>query len=462
MKRGMALLAAAALGAAACVSAAAQTRSAPSAPAFTAAGKPLRQIYEYLHRNPELSFQERNTSAILAAEMRTLGFTVTTGIGDAWVKARAMREHGKLEDGVGGYGVVAVLRNGDGPTLMIRTDTDALPVVERTGLPYASTLTDISWTGEAGGVMHACGHDVHMTVWIGVARELARRKSEWRGTLVMIAQPAEEIGLGAMSMIQDGLFTRFPRPDFNIALHDNAAMPAGMIGYAPGYVMANTDTVDLMVRGVGGHGAYPQDTKDPIVLAARIVGSLQTLVSRELDPQDAGVVTVGAFNGGFKHNIIPDEVKLMLTVRSYSDATRERLLRGVERIARGEAIAAGMDEAHMPVMEVKDDYTPAVYNNPAFTERMSRVFRSTMGEGQVQLATPSMGGEDFSRYGREEPRIPGMLFWLGAVKREAFDAAQRPGGPALPSLHSSGFAPDPDPTIDAGVRAMTAAALEVL
>ena len=429
---------------------------------FIANGKTLRQIYEYLHRNPELSFQEKNTSAILAAEMKRLGFTVTTNIGDRWTKERAKAEYGKVEDGVGGYGFVAVLKNGAGPTLMIRTDMDALPVVEKTGLPYASTVRDIQWSGEEGGVMHACGHDIHMTSWIGTARELVARKAEWKGTLVMIAQPAEEIGLGAKAMIDDGLFTRFPKPDFNIALHDNASLPAGTVGVASGYVMAYVDSIDLTVKGVGGHGAYPQDSKDPIVVAARIVTTLQTLVSRELDPLDAGVVTVGAINGGTKHNIIPDEVKLQLTVRSFADATRERLLKGIERIARAEALAAGLDGDKAPVMKVKEDYTPSLYNDPVLTERVAAVLRTTMGAGNVVAAQPTMGGEDFARYGRTEEKIPGALFWLGAVSQDKFDAAQKPGGPSLPALHSSTFAPDPDPTLAAGVKAMTAVALEIL
>jgi hippurate hydrolase len=445
-----------------CGLAAAGMLAPANAQTFVAAGRPLREIYEYLHRNPELSFEEKSSSAILAAEMKGLGFTVTSGVGDAWAKARAIKEHGKLEANVGGYGVVAVLKNGKGPTLMIRTDMDALPLVEKTGLPYASTARTIAWTGEDVGVMHACGHDIHMSVWLGVARELVKRKGEWKGTLVMIGQPAEEIGLGAKAMLEDGLFTRFPRPDFNLALHDHATFPAGVIGYGPGYVMANVDSVDITVKGVGGHGAYPQDTKDPIVLAARIVTSLQTLVSREMDPQDAGVVTVGAINGGFKNNIIPDEVKLLLTVRSYADATREKLLAGIARIATGEAIAAGMDEAHMPVLVVKEDYTPSVYNTPAFAERIAVALRKAVGADKVQMGQPSMAGEDFSRYGRVEPKIPTFLFWLGAVKQSTFDASLKPGGPALPALHSSGFAPDPDPTLAAGVKAMVAAALEVL
>jgi amidohydrolase len=428
---------------------------------FSAGGKTLRQLYEHLHKNPELSFQEKNTSAVLAAEMKRLGFTVTTGVGDKWTKARAQKEYGKIEDGVGGYGVVAVLRNGAGPTLMIRADMDALPLVEKTGLPYASTARDVAWSGEESGVMHACGHDIHMTAWIGTARDLVARKSEWKGTLVMILQPAEEIGLGSMAMLEDGLYSRFPRPDFVIALHDNASLPAGTIGVGAGYVMANVDSVDLMVKGIGGHGAYPQDTKDPIVAAARIVTTLQTLVSRELDPQDSGVVTVGAFNGGFKHNIIPDEVSLQLTVRSFADATRDTLLKGIERIARAEAMAAGLDPDKAISIRIKDDYTPSLYNDPKLVERISGVLKKTFGEDKIVSAQPTMGGEDFARFGRTPDRTPITLFWLGAVKQEAYDAAQRGGAP-LPSLHSSQFAPDPDPTIATGVKAMTAAALDLL
>lgn len=437
------------------------TTPANAQPAFSPEGKSLRQIYEHLHANPELSLQEVKTSAILAAEMKRLGFTVTTRVGDAWTKARVQSEYGKIEDGVGGYGFVAVMENGPGPVLMIRADMDALPLVEKTGLPYASKARDTAYSGEEAGVMHACGHDIHMTTWIGTARELAARKSEWKGTLIMIAQPAEEIGLGAMAMINDGLFTRFPKPDHVIALHDHAGLPAGMMGVAGGFVMANVDSIDITVTGKGGHGAYPQDTRDPIVVAARIVTTIQTLVSREIDPLDSAVVTVGAFNGGFKHNIIPDEVKLQLTVRSFADATRDKLLAGIERIARAEAQAAGLDPAAIS-FNVKADHTPSLYNEPELATRLGAVLRTTLGEANVTTATPSMAGEDFARYGRTPDDIPVMLLWLGAVKREAWEVAQKPGGKPLPSLHSSEYAPDPDPTIAAGVKALTASALELL
>lgn len=449
---GVSLLAACATG----------PQPAGAQPAFRAEGKTLRQIYEHLHANPELSFQEKTTSAILAAEMRRLGFIVTAGLGDAWVKDRALKRYGKVQDGVGGYGFVAVMENGPGPVLMIRTDMDALPLVEKTGLPYASKARDIAWSGEESGVMHACGHDIHMTVWIGAARELAARKADWKGTLVMIAQPAEEIGLGALSMLEDGLFTRFPKPDHVIALHDNAALAAGELAIGAGYVMANVDSVDITVTGVGGHGAYPQDTKDPIVTAARIVTTLQTLVSREVAPDDSAVVTVGAINGGFKHNIIPDEVRLQLTVRSFADTTREKLLKGIERIARAEAMATGLDPDKAIVMTTQTDFTPSLYNDPKLAERISAVLRREFPEQTIHAATPSMGGEDFARYGRTADRIPILLLWLGAVNKDRVLAAQQPGGKPLPALHSSEFAPDPDPTIAAGVKAMTASALELL
>jgi hippurate hydrolase len=300
-----------------------------------------------------------------------------------------------------------------------------------------------------------------MTVWLGTARALASQKSKWRGTLVMIAQPAEELGLGALAMLEDGLFTEFPRPDYNLALHVNATLPAGRAAYAPGYVMANVDTVDLLVRGRGGHGAYPQDTIDPVVVAARIVGTLQTLVSRELDPQDAGVVTVGAFLGGTTHNVIPDDVRLMITVRSYADASRAKLLRGIERIARAEAAAAGLEGDLAPVMTVKADYTPSTFNDPVLAERVGASLRRSLGEARVEVATPSMVGEDFSRYGRVEPKIPSVMIWLGAVS-EADAQAARAAGRTLPALHSSAFRPDPDPAIATGVRLMTDAALDLL
>lgn len=393
----------------------------------------LLYLYHDLHRHPELSGKETRTAALLAEQMGVLGFKVTTG--------------------VGGTGVVAVMENGSGPVILLRTDMDALPVSEATGVSYASVEP---------GVMHACGHDIHMASWIGAARRLSSMKGLWSGTLVMIAQPAEEIGLGALAMLEDGLYTRFPKPDKVIALHDHAALPAGELGIGSGYVMANVDSVDLKITGVGGHGAYPQDTKDPILIGARIVTTLQSIISREIPAGEPAVITVGAFNGGFKHNIIPDEVEMQLTVRSFADATRDKLLKGIERIARAETEAAGVDPDKGVWLRVKDDYTPSLYNDPTLATRLSSVWSKLFPASSLHTATPSMGGEDFSRYGRTADKIPVMLLWLGAVPQAKYDAAQKPGAKGLPALHSSEFAPDPDPTLAAGVKAMTAAAIELL
>ena len=401
----------------------------------------LEALYKHLHANPELSFHEQNTAARLADELRQVGFEVTTG--------------------VGGHGLVGVLRNGDGPTLMIRTDLDALPVEENTGVPYASKVKTTDEQGKEVGVMHACGHDVHMTVFTGTARLLSRLRDRWRGTLVLIGQPAEERGAGARAMLADGLFTRFPRPDFAIALHVNAGMPAGTIAYHKGYALANVDAVDILVRGVGGHGAYPHTTKDPVVLAAQIVLALQTIVSREIKPIEPAVVTVGSIHGGTKHNIIPDEVRLQLTLRSYSDEVREQTIAAIKRICHGLAVAAGVPEDRLPVVTVQDEYTPATYNDPDLTERLAQAWKAVLGADRVRETEAVMGGEDFGQYGRVDPRVPISLFWLGAVEPQRYEASRKSGEP-LPSLHSSQFAPLPEPTIKTGVTAMTAAALELL
>lgn len=401
----------------------------------------LESLYVHLHRNPELSFHEKKTSERMAAELRSLGLTVT--------------------ENVGGYGVVGVLKNGEGPTVLLRADMDALPVLEKTGKPYASKATTVDAQGNTVNIMHACAHDVNMTVLIGAARRLTSMTDKWRGTLVMIAQPAEEVGAGARAMLKDGLFERFPRPDYNFGLHVSASVPAGKVIYTKGYVMANVDSVDITVYGIGGHGAYPHRTKDPVVLSAQIINALQTLVSRELKPIDAGVVTVGSIHGGTKHNVIPDKVELQLTVRSYTDEARAALLDGIKRIAEGQALAMGLPADKLPVVKIKDESTPSVYNNPELADRIVKVLRTVFDDERLIAGEPVMGGEDFAQYGRVEPKIPSLFLWIGGVEAGKYIAAME-SGEALPSLHSPFFAPDPHPTITTGVEVMTTSALELL
>ncbi|HWV98328.1 MAG TPA: amidohydrolase [Candidatus Acidoferrum sp.] len=401
----------------------------------------LFELYKHLHSHPELSLQETQSAARVAEELRQAGFEVTTGIGR--------------------HGLAAVLRNGQGPTVLVRTDLDALPVKEQTGLPYASSVTAKNPAGDEVPVMHACGHDVHMTCLVGTARVLSHLKDQWRGTLVLIGQPAEELGEGARAMLADGLFQRFPRPDFCLALHDNAEYAAGTVLYTPGYTYANVDSVDLTIHGVGGHGAYPHKTKDPVVLAAQIILGLQTIVSRELRPGEPAVVTVGSIHGGTKYNIIPDEVRLQLTVRSYTDEARNQTLEAIKRIARGQALAAGLPETLMPEVKLAEGFTPATYNNPELTERLAAVFKTWFGDGKVILKKPSMGGEDFGEFGRTPDKIPICMFEVGGVDPEAIRESEQTGKP-LPSLHSSLWAPVPEPTIKTGITAMSAAVLELL
>ena len=402
----------------------------------------LAPLYRELHQQPELSLQEAKTSAKVADELRRAGFTVT--------------------EKVGGYGVVAVLKNGPGPTVLVRSDLDALPVAEETGLPYASQVRTKDPAGNEVAVMHACGHDIHMTSLIGVARTLAAVRDHWSGTVVLIGQPAEERGTGARAMLADGLYQRFPKPDFVLALHDSATMPAGTIGMVDGYIMANVDWVNITVRGIGGHGAYPQATKDPIVLASRIILALQTIVSRETRPIDPAVITVGSIHGGEKANVIPNEVKLQLTLRSYSDDVRNHLIDAIKRTCRGEAIAAGLPDNLAPVVTVLEDgHTPATYNTPELTDRLRTALSGWLGADRVLGTEAEMGGEDFSEFGRTKEHIPLCLFRVGAVAPEKVAESQRTGV-ALPGLHSSKFAPLPEPTIKTAITAMTGAVLELL
>jgi amidohydrolase len=401
----------------------------------------LMTLYRDLHANPELSMQEVRTPAKLALEMRKLGFEVT--------------EH------VGKTGVVAVMKNGPGPILLLRADMDALPVREQTGLPFASKVTGKLPDGTETPVMHACGHDTHVATWLGTARRLAAMKDQWSGTLVMVLQPGEELVKGAKAMLDDGLFTRFPKPDYLLAFHDSAQLPAGVIGVPVGYALANVDTVNIDVKGVGGHGASPQTTKDPIVLASRIVTALQTLVSRENDPLQPAVVTVGSFHAGTKSNIIPDDAKLALTVRSYTPETRKLLLDGIRRIARGEAIAAGIPEDKMPVVEIEQPSADATFNTSPFADRLLQLFGSHFGEERVVQPKPIMAAEDFSRYWLADKSKQATIFWVGGVPKAKWDAAN--GDTAkLPSLHSPFWAPDAETVISTATEAMTVAALDVL
>ncbi|HVM22417.1 MAG TPA: amidohydrolase [Sphingomicrobium sp.] len=428
-----------------CIAALMASSSAPAATLSSAirADMPqLMNLYRDLHANPELSMQEKRTPSLLAEQMRKLGFDVTMNVGKT--------------------GVVAVMKNGPGPVLMIRADMDGLPVIEQTGLPFASKVRAVARSGVETGVMHACGHDTHMAGFIGTARRLSTMKDQWSGTLVMILQPGEETGEGAKAMLDDGLYTRFPKPQYVLAFHDAAALPAGVIGITPGYALANVDSVDITVRGLGGHGAYPHTTKDPIVLASRIVTALQTLVSRENNPLDPAVVTVGSFQGGAKHNIVPDEARLQLTVRSYKPEVRKLLLDGIQRIVRGEAIAAGIPDDRMPVVTIREqEYTPATFNTEKFANRALALFQQHFGPERA-ISTPAvMGGEDFSRFWLADKSIESLIFWVGGTPKAKWDAAG--GDPnKLPSLHSPFWAPDAEAVISTATEAMTLAALDVL
>ncbi len=398
----------------------------------------LLTLYKTLHSHPELSLQEEKTSARLARELRDIGFDVT--------------------EKVGGYGVVGVLRNGPGPTVLVRTDMDALPVTEVTGLPYASKERVRDKNGNDVGVMHACGHDMHMTCWTGTARVLASRKDRWSGTLVFIGQPAEEIGTGARLMLEAGLFKKFPKPDYCLALHCEPFNPHGHVSFTEGLALANVDSVDITVKGKGGHGAAPHTTIDPVVLAARIILDLQTIVSRETNPTDPVVVTVGSIHGGTKHNIIPSEVKLQLTVRTTKDATRKHTLEAIERIAKAAAEGARAPE---PVVKLDPgEYTPALFNEPGLTRKTVAMFRQVLGEDHVHERPPVMGGEDFSRYGREG--VPIFMFWLGTLAPERIAEASKEGGRPLPSLHSDVYFPIPEPSIRTGIKAMSLAVLNLV
>ncbi|MEY2789475.1 MAG: hypothetical protein RLZZ34_2618 [Verrucomicrobiota bacterium] len=400
----------------------------------------LQTLYRQLHQKPELSFQESETGIRIADELARAGATVTRR--------------------VGGHGVVGVITNGPGPVILLRSDLDGLPVREQTGLSFASGHRMTNDLGESVPTMHACGHDIHMGSLVGSARVLSASRSSWKGTVIFLGQPAEERGGGARAMLKDGLFERFPKPNACVALHCNASLLTGNLGFVEGFTFANVDSVDITVRGVGGHGAYPHLTKDPIVLASQIVLALQTVVSRETRPGDPAVVTVGAIHGGSKHNIIPDSVHLQLTLRSYTEEVRQNTLAAIRRICKGLADGAGLPPELHPQVVVANEFTPALFNDPKLTERLAGATRRWLGESRVQTLQPVMGGEDFSEYGRTAERIPICMFWLGVVSPEMNAEALRSGKP-LPSLHSPFFQPQAEPTLRTGVTALVAAVMEL-
>ena len=394
-------------------------------------------LYIDLHRNPELAFQEVQTAAKLAARMKALGFDVTTGVAKT--------------------GIVALLRNGAGPTVMLRTELDALPVEEKTGLPFASTVVVKNAAGQSTPVMHACGHDLHMAAWAGTARLMAEHRDRWSGTLIMVGQPAEEGLGGARQMLSEGLFTRFPRPDFALSLHDDDTMAAGTIGYHPGFFRAMSDGVTITVYGRGGHGAMPHNTVDPIVLASRIVLSLQTIVSRENNPIDPVVITVGSIHGGTQANVIPDEVRLQLSVRTYTNEVRARTFAAIRRIASGEATAAGAPRE--PLVETPARANPPVYNDPVLTLRLAGALKKGLGEASVVEMPAKMTSEDFSEYGLAG--VPSALLHVGAVHPTKLAEARQSGVP-VPAPHSPEWAPEREPTLKGAIRAETTALLELL
>jgi len=403
--------------------------------------------YKNLHTAPELSHREEKTSAFVAGELRKLGFTVTERIGKfqnaQWT----------------GYGVIGLLKNGPGPTIWVRTELDALPVEEKTGLPYSSQVKMKNDAGLEVNVMHACGHDIHMTSFLGTAKMLTELKSQWSGTLVLVGQPSEETGDGAAAMLRDNLYANFPKPDFAIALHDKPELETGKVGYTPGYAMASATSIDIKIRGIGGHGSAPETTKDPIVVAAQVVMALQTIISRENSPLDPAVVTVGSIHGGTRYNIIPDEVNLQLTVRAYKENVRKRVLASIERIVKGVAATAGIPEDRAPTVKVSEG-TGATYNNPQLIDRLAVAFRKALGEDNVVEMPPMMASEDFGQFGLDQ-KIPTTIFWLGASD-PAKVKQSRESGVALPGLHSALFAPVPEPTLRTGVKAMTSAVLELM
>jgi amidohydrolase len=400
----------------------------------------LEMLYRHFHAHPELSGSEVQTAGVLARELRACGCEVTTG--------------------VGGHGVVGVLRNGSGPTIMIRADMDALPVKEQTKLPYASTMETRDTQGGMVGVMHACGHDIHMTVLAGTSRVLSRMKTKWSGTLLFIGQPSEETVSGAEMMLKDGLYDRFPRPDFALSLHVGPGLPAGVTGFREGIFSAGADSLDLVIHGVGGHAAHPDQACDPVVIAAHVIMALQSVVSREVPPREFAVLTVASVHGGIKHNMIPDEVLLRLNIRYYQEPVRTILLSAITRIVSGIAAAAGVPEDRMPELTLLDESVPPLFNDPALTRRVMAACRKALGDEEVHVIDPLAGSEDFGIFGDVTPPIPICYFRIGADR--ASDGAGSGRLAPEASLHSAFFAPEPEPVIRTGIRALAAAVFDLL
>ena len=409
----------------------------------------LVSIYKDLHAHPELSHQEAHTSALVADELRKAGYTVTEHVG-------------KYPDGSQAYGVVAVMENGAGPRLLIRSDLDALPVVEDTGLSYASHVHAKNPAGQDVGVMHACGHDIHMTTLIGTARALAALKSQWHGTVMLIGQPSEETIDGAKAMLADHLYERFGKPNMAIALHDTNLHPAGQISVTSGPALSGATSIDVTMRGIGSHGSRADLGKDPIVMAAQFITQIQTIASRQTDPRDPVVVTVGDIHAGTRRNIIPDEAKMELTLRAFNEKTREAAISGIRRAAQGVALAAGVPEDRAPVITVlENESTPVTYNDPALTARIKTAISGVLGAQNVIDDPLAMGSEDFGLLGLDSHQIPTVMFWLGAMDPAKF-AEVSAAGKELPGLHSNHFEPLPEPTLRTGVEAMTTAAIALL
>ena len=394
----------------------------------------LVEFYKHRHQNPEISLQEKETAADLAAELKKVGF--------------------ELSENFGGYGIVGILKNGDGPMILYRTDMDALPMEEKTDLPYASKKS-IEYNGLTTGAMHSCGHDMHMTTWLGVARAMAEMKDQWKGTLMMIGQPAEEIGAGAKLMLDAGLYEKFGVPNYGIGLHSSPTIPAGQVGFGKGYTMASVESVDIRIFGVGAHGASPHMSVDPVVMASMMVMELQTIVSRSLKPIDPAVVTVGAIKGGTKHNIIPDEVTLQLTIRTYSKDVLALINKRITEIAHGVAIAAGMPEDKMPEVLITENGTPANFNNHELVDKLTASAAKVIGKENILPSEPQMVGEDFSRFGQTTHQVPTVLFWLGTVPDHRVKSGD------LPGLHSPFYYPEPSKSIETGVGVVCQSLLDL-